>query len=236
MAALTGTVAATFSQSATCSGAGALVGECSVSFSQSGEVGGGGALVGTCAATFDAAASILGIVEITFLGAFAEFVEQTHRARINGETHDAAMSSAAHNAKINRTEDRAVKAWMAFENAVSRHGYIRSVDFDDKVINATVRALGGWEHCCGMPAAEFDTFLQKRFQDTYCALSRSGISGEQAEPLLGWCDKQNGLNGYGQKPAALIETGNTPTPSVRITQRKQYTRPDVMPRLELKKA
>jgi hypothetical protein len=106
-----------------------------------------------------------------------------------------------------KPEDRAVKAWMAFENAVVRNGYIKSVTFDDPVINATVRALGGWEHCCVMPAAEFDTFLQKRFQDTYCSLCRTGVPDDLAEPLIGLFDRQNAANKFPQSKPIEIATG-----------------------------
>lgn len=135
-----------------------------------------------------------------------------------------------------KQEDRAVKAWLVFERAVVQNGYIKSVNFDDPVINATVRALGGWEHCCGMPANEFDTFLQKRFQETYCALSRVGVSGEQAAPLVGWIDRQNGLDGYNQGQPVCIETGIPTKPPPRIAAPKVYERAADMPRLELKKA
>lgn len=135
-----------------------------------------------------------------------------------------------------RVEDRAVKAWLAFENAVVHNGYIRSVTFDDQTINATVRALGGWEYCCGLPASEFDTFLQKRFQETYCALARAGVSAEQAAPLMGWIDRVNGFNGYAQEAPKLIETGMPSVPQ-RIAQSKtKHERPVDLPRLELKKA
>lgn len=104
-------------------------------------------------------------------------------------------------------EERAVRAWIAFERAVMRHGYIHSVNFDDPLINAVVRALGGWEHCCGMPADEFDTFLQKRFQETYRALAARGIGAEECEPLCGYFERQNRMNGHAIAPTRQIATG-----------------------------
>lgn len=133
-----------------------------------------------------------------------------------------------------RTDDRAVKAWLVFEAAVVKHGYIKTVNFDDPIINATIRALGGWEHCCGMPAAEFDTFLQKRFQETYCSLSRAGVSAEQGAPLMGWIDRENGINGYDQEPPRMIETGMPAKPATRIERQAKPERPADMPRLELR--
>ncbi len=135
-----------------------------------------------------------------------------------------------------RLPDRAVKAWLSFEQAVVENGYIRTVTFDDPVINATVRALGGWEHCCGMPANEFDTFLQKRFQETYQALARAGVSDEQAAPLVGWFDRENALMGYDAQPLTEIETGLPRLPQRTTKPKEIYQRPADMPRLELKKA
>lgn len=108
---------------------------------------------------------------------------------------------------VGRLDDRAVQAWLAFEEAVMRHGYLHTVTFDDPVINATVRAVGGWEHCCGMPATEFDTFLQKRFQDTYKALARFGVSEAQAAPLVGWIDRENAMLGYDPGTVQAVTTG-----------------------------
>lgn len=106
-----------------------------------------------------------------------------------------------------KLSDRAAKAWLCFERAVTRHGHVRSVNFDDGLINATVRALGGWEQCCVMPAAQFDTFLQKRFQDTYCSLCRTGVPGDLAEPLLGLFDRENAANKFPVSKPIEIPTG-----------------------------
>lgn len=106
-----------------------------------------------------------------------------------------------------KLSDRAAKAWLCFERAVTRHGHIRSVTFDDVVINATVRALGGWEKCCTMSSAEFDSFLQKRFQDTYCALCRIGAPKEMTEPLIGSFDRENAANKFPVSAPITINTG-----------------------------
>jgi len=107
----------------------------------------------------------------------------------------------------NKLADRAAKAWLCFERAVTKYGHVRSVNFDDVVINATVRALGGWEKCCTMPANEFDSFLQKRFQDTYCSLCRIGVPKEMTEPLIGLFDRQNASNKFPVSEPIGITTG-----------------------------
>lgn len=89
---------------------------------------------------------------------------------------------------------RAVKAWGHLVRAIATHGGYNSVTFDDLVINATVRNLGGWQYLCGMNPDEFDRFMPKRFQDTYALLCQGGISHEAAAPLLGIFDQENGLH------------------------------------------
>lgn len=112
-------------------------------------------------------------------------------------------------------EARAVKAWDAFNRAVSSHGYYHDVDFDDRVINATVRNLGGWEAVCSIEGAkEWDVWLRKRFIETYQVLADSGISPEAAMPMGGFFNRDNAFRGYldALKPPALIECGLPPHP------------------------
>jgi len=103
--------------------------------------------------------------------------------------------------------DRAVKAWLAFEKAVARIGGYKTVSFDDPVINATVRSVGGWQHCCTMTCNEFDTFLRKKFIDAYESLYRSGVGEEEAAPLRGEFDQANARLGYEPQQVVLVPTG-----------------------------
>lgn len=121
--------------------------------------------------------------------------------------------------------ERAVVAWDAFAQAVSKHGYYDSVDFDDPVINATIRNLGGWQRVCQIDdPKEFETFFRKDFERVYVALYKAGISPEQASPLIGYCESQNALNGYCEKQhngvainqVRRIATG-LPAPLTRIS-------------------
>lgn len=93
-------------------------------------------------------------------------------------------------------EQRAILAWDAFIGAVARLGYYRSPDFYDRVINATVRNLGGWKRVCeeaGEP--KFETFGRKDFERIYVSLCRSGISIEQGGRLTGEFELQNSASG-----------------------------------------
>jgi len=93
-------------------------------------------------------------------------------------------------------QDRAILAWDVFSKAVPRHGYTASVDFEDPLINATIRNLGGWERCCSLQPDEFDKWLRKDFERTYQALLRSGASAKATAPLIGYHDRQNAFHGY----------------------------------------
>lgn len=109
-------------------------------------------------------------------------------------------------------QDRAVKAWMAFESAVQTQGGYRSVDFDDVVINATVRSLGGWSYVCDLPVREFDTFLREKFLKAYASLYAAGVGEEEAAPLQGLFDKENARNGHAPQDIQIIVTGLPPSP------------------------
>lgn len=107
---------------------------------------------------------------------------------------------------------RAVKAWDAFQRAVVRHGSYKSVDFDDPVINATVRNQGGWERVCGLPVSEFDKWLRKDFERCYTALCQAGVGPDAGAPLLGYHDRNNMANGFAEhvKPPLRITTDLPP--------------------------
>lgn len=95
-------------------------------------------------------------------------------------------------AGVMRVDARAVLAWDAVKRAVSRQGGYRSITFDDPLINATVRNLGGWERFCETERGEqFDVWLRKEFERVYASLHRTGISHEMARPLCGIIDRTN---------------------------------------------
>lgn len=109
---------------------------------------------------------------------------------------------------------RAVKAWDAFGRGVAKHGVYASVDFDDAVINATVRNLGGWEVVLVQMEEEGNKWVRKDFERIYSALATSGISPDAGEPLIGIRDRTNCLHGHRQaiKPPAKVLTGLPPHP------------------------
>jgi len=105
-------------------------------------------------------------------------------------------------------EDKALLAWSALERAVSTVGCYKSRHFDDPLIHAAVRSLGGWERICEMSERDFDTFLRPQFLKTYAAFARVGVSDEASRPLVGTFERQNSLLGYHRDgDVAEIRTG-----------------------------
>lgn len=110
--------------------------------------------------------------------------------------------------------DRSTVAWIAVKRAVSLHGGYQTVQFDDPIITATIRALGGWERICTTDSGEkFDTWLRKEFETTYSALIKCGVNASDTVPLPGLCDVANSATGHADRTkVALIETGLSKVP------------------------
>lgn len=80
---------------------------------------------------------------------------------------------------------RAVLAW---QTAVASLDYYRTVDFEDRRINAVIHALGGWCGFCEQSdnPAEFDKWTQQRFLELYDRLDGVNVHGEQCAPCEGY--------------------------------------------------
>lgn len=131
-----------------------------------------------------------------------------------------------------KLEQRAALAWLAFAQALSEHGYYRTVQFDDPAITAAVRSLGGWEQMSVIAEEEghrFDTVFRDRFLRTYMALAAAGVSPEQSAPLPGFFDRVNACEGYEPQPVQHIETGLPVLPQNPRIAARRHT-----PALELK--
>ena len=119
-------------------------------------------------------------------------------------------------------EQRASVAWDAVTAAIRDHGAYRSVDFSDRIINAVVRAYGGWERLCGEDLDQ-RTWNRKRFIEAYVTVSRTGIGN--ASPLPGIAERDNGC--AREKPL-LIDCG---LPAHAMQKRLAYTAPSETPRI-----
>ena len=107
---------------------------------------------------------------------------------------------------------RAVLAWGVVVKTLAKYDHWDSVDFDDPVINATIRNLGGergWEDLPAKLEDEGTKWVRKDFERVYIALAQSGISLEATRPLIGFHDRDNAFNGYHKavKKAVVIACG-----------------------------
>lgn len=124
------------------------------------------------------------------------------------------------NAGVNSSfavEDRSAVAWATIKRAVARVGGYHSIDFDDPLITATIRALGGWERICDTEAGEqFDVWLRRDFERLYASLQRTGIDAQETQPLPGLIDVANSATGHDDRsPVKHVRTG-LPAPTVAI--------------------
>lgn len=82
-------------------------------------------------------------------------------------------------------EDIATTAWLEVVDAMPLGSY-KSIDFRDKVINATIRSLGGWPAMFDKCAdAQSESYYRHAFLKTYQSLVSTGINGDAARPLTG---------------------------------------------------
>lgn len=90
-------------------------------------------------------------------------------------------------------EQHAIAAWALVLKA-QNHGAYKHVDFGDKLINASIRALGGWVQMfdlCNTPQNE--SYYRHRFIQVYVSLSAAKqLSEEAVRPLAGLNEAEGG--------------------------------------------
>lgn len=106
--------------------------------------------------------------------------------------------------------DRAVLAWGAVQCAVGRYGKYRSVDFDDPLINAAIRNMGGWVSLCSKDVEEFGKWARKDFEKIYSTLATTGVPEEAAQYLAGIAEQQNTAAGFEVPKPVIVSTGLPP--------------------------
>jgi uncharacterized protein DUF6475 len=124
-------------------------------------------------------------------------------------------------------KDRTTIAWNLTRKAISEVGGYRTVVFDDPLITATIRMIGGWVRLCDMTSAELDK-ERWEFEKTYAAVSKSAIG--DASPLPGICERTNSKLGHSSQHAPKrIETGLAVHP---VAAAFPCVERDVAPRIE----
>ncbi len=115
-------------------------------------------------------------------------------------------------------EDQALLAW----NDVLKSqplGAWKHVDFADKIINATIRHLGGWvDMFDACRDARAESFYQQKFVKAYLAFARQGVSEEATRPLAGLAESTNGrppvpkrIECQGTRPTLKLHGATRPT-------------------------
>lgn len=147
-------------------------------------------------------------------------------------------------------KDRPTLAWEAVRRAINRVGGYDSPDFDDRHINAAIRAIGGWVALCDSTSEEL-VWREKDFLRNYSALVQLTLEEEQTARLAGIIEKTNGT----ALPAPLVNVGCLtvgtngitrrieiveskrigPTPAARLLANKlDSERPEAVKRIPLK--
>ncbi len=97
-------------------------------------------------------------------------------------------------------EHRAVIAWGVVVGQMGHTDHYDSVDFDDPIVNATIRNLNGgdraWEDWPSFLEDHGYQWARKDFERVYVALAKSGVTGEAGSPLIGFLDRDNSSKGY----------------------------------------
>lgn len=89
------------------------------------------------------------------------------------------------------TKDRPTLAWGEVRRQISRCGYMDSPKFDDQIIHATIRQLGGWVALCDSTSEDL-VWREKDFLRTYAALMPLNLPDEQTVRLAGEAERVNG--------------------------------------------
>ena len=88
-------------------------------------------------------------------------------------------------------EARAIYALERVNFAVRSIGPHQSVDFEDRAINAAIRALGGWADVCALSSDEWRRFRSKDFLKAYRAYSSRDVPEEAGKHLIGITEHAN---------------------------------------------
>lgn len=84
-------------------------------------------------------------------------------------------------------ESRAIKAWRAVDSSLSYDtSNYSKIDFDDPIINATIRNLGGVERFMTCDKEEFNKWLRRDFIATYVSLYKNPPDPSELKPLASY--------------------------------------------------
>lgn len=99
--------------------------------------------------------------------------------------------------------DRGLLAWSKVERAVRQVGPYQSVVFDDPIIHAVIRDMGGWIQLGDCQEREFE-FRGKEFATRYRGYAETGRNDNFPAKLIGIAEADNTRNKRRVDPPLLI--------------------------------
>ncbi|MCA9047421.1 MAG: hypothetical protein KDA89_01755 [Planctomycetaceae bacterium] len=133
----------------------------------------------------------------------AEAIETAIRG-FNRECTDYPTPAAVRRFAGPTDEQRATAAWRVVRREVARCGAYCRIEFDDPIIHAAIRAIGGWVALCNTQHDEMP-WREKAFVSHYQSICHSGIG--QFSPLTGLT--------LDNQPLTKIATGLLPHAAVQ---------------------
>lgn len=132
-------------------------------------------------------------------------------------------------------EQRAIAAWGDVLRGLTIGPY-KHIDFQDKLVNAAIRNLGGWPTFCGrFVDEESEKWARLDFIRAYQAFAAGGVDGEVCLPLAGLSQAEI-VNGEQSKPVPrLIECSPDRAKEPRRIASVQPVSQPERPMLELKR-
>ncbi len=85
----------------------------------------------------------------------------------------------------------AEQRWAALVQAIGRIGAYDSVSFDDPIVTASIRSMGGWSRLCRREGDDFYVWAKREFLRAYTALSGARLGPDQVAPLPGLIEVEN---------------------------------------------
>lgn len=148
--------------------------------------------------------------------------------RFNNECREfptpARLRGYATSVKVMSVEQRAEVGWGQLLDAIRKHGGYISVDFEDRVINAAVRMMGGWQQV-SMVETDQLVWARKDFVKAYETVCQSGLG--DASPLLGITNGTNGSQGHKLDEVVRIETSLPQHVAVARLERREPSNPAI---------
>ncbi|MBT9167324.1 MAG: hypothetical protein DDT19_00653 [Syntrophomonadaceae bacterium] len=125
-------------------------------------------------------------------------------------------------------ESKALLALQKVEDAIRRHGYVKSLVFDDALIHMIINAFEGWENVCSYPYDEWK-FKRQEFLKLYKAYALSPV--EYPNKLIGYTERTNIFNGFYEHIPSPVLIGNKEQAGLILNNGKAVALPAPAPKV-----